>query len=254
MGLHVLILGGTSEARLLAEALSREGRHRVLLSFAGRTQSLVHPDVPHRVGGFGGVSGLTAFLRAGAYDAVIDATHAFAAQISRNAVVAAHAAQVPLLRLIGRAWQREAGDNWIEVDDMDAAARALGERPRRVLLTVGRLELDAFSAAPQHDYLIRAVDAFTPPAALNSARVLSARGPFDVADERELLRAERIELLVSKNAGTASTYAKLAAARELGLPVVMVQRPVLPQAAEVTTRAEALAWLRSLHGASQRGE
>ena len=137
---------------------------------------------------------------------------------------------------------------------MDAAARALGERPRRVLLTVGRLELDAFSVAPQHDYLIRAVDSFTPPAALRSARVLSARGPFDLADERELLRAERIELLVSKNAGTASTYAKLVAARELGLPVVMVQRPVLPQVPEVATRAEALAWLGQLHGASRRGE
>jgi precorrin-6A/cobalt-precorrin-6A reductase len=254
MGLHVLILGGTSEARLLAETLSSERRHRVLLSFAGRTQSLVHPDVPHRVGGFGGVAGLTAFLRVGAYDAVIDATHAFAAQISRNAVAAARAAEVPLLRLTGRAWERVEGDDWIEVDDMNAAARALGARPRRVLLTVGRLELDAFSVAPQHDYLIRAVDAFTPPAALRSARVLSARGPFDVAEERDLLRAERIELLVSKNAGTASTYAKLVAARELRLPVVMVQRPLLPEAPEVATRAEALTWLGALHDASQRGE
>jgi precorrin-6A/cobalt-precorrin-6A reductase len=254
MGLHVLILGGTSAARVLAEALAHDRRHRVLLSFAGRTTSLMRPDLPHRVGGFGGVTGLTAFLRAGAYDAVIDATHAFAAQISRHALEAARAAQVPLLRLTGPAWQRVAGDDWVEVHDMDAAARALGTAPRRVLLTVGRLELDAFVAAPQHDYLIRAVDAFTPPAALGRARLLCARGPFALDDERALLRAERIECLVSKNAGTPSTYAKLVAARELGVAVVMVQRPSLPEATEVTTHADALSWLAGIHGASQRGE
>jgi precorrin-6A/cobalt-precorrin-6A reductase len=254
MALHLLILGGTSEARLLAETLAREAQHRALLSFAGRTESLVHPDVPHRVGGFGGVDGLVRFLREGRYDALIDASHAFAAQISRNAAAAARELGLPLLRLVGAAWERQPGDDWIEVDDMHAAARALGEVPRRVLLTVGRLELAAFTSAPQHHYLIRTVDPIEPPPQLTQARVLCARGPFALDEERALLAAEGIERVVSKNAGTSSTYAKLVAARQLGVPVVMVQRPVLPQVPEVATRAEALAWLGQLHGASRRGE
>jgi precorrin-6A/cobalt-precorrin-6A reductase len=255
MGLHVLILGGTSVARLLAEALCAEGQHRVLLSFAGRTESLVHPDVPHRVGGFGGAAGLADFLRVGQYDALIDATHAFAAQISHNAYAAAQAAQLPLLRVVGPAWQRAAGDVWIDVENMAGAAQALGREPRRVLLTVGRLEVAAFAAAPQHDYLIRAVDAFEPPAALSHARVLAARGPFSLADERALLERERIELVVSKNAGTPSTYAKLEAARALAVPVVMVQRPVLPpDVVQVAEQGDARRWLQQLHLASQRGE
>jgi precorrin-6A/cobalt-precorrin-6A reductase len=254
MGLHVLILGGTSLGRLLAEELYAAGRHRVLLSFAGRTESLVRPDLPHRVGGFGGAAGLASFLREGCYDALIDATHAFAAQISHNAYEAARAVQLPLLRLVGPAWPREHDDRWIDVENMAAAAAALGAAPRRVLLTVGRLEVGAFVAAPQHDYLIRAVDAFELPAALPRARLLCARGPFSLEDERALLERERIELVVSKNAGTASTYAKVEAARALNLPLVMVQRPPLPpEVTQVGERAEAHDWLERLHGASQRG-
>ncbi|HEX6245586.1 MAG TPA: cobalt-precorrin-6A reductase, partial [Polyangiales bacterium] len=245
---------GTSEARLLAETLTRDARHRALLSFAGRTDSLVDPGVPHRVGGFGGKDGLVQFLRAGRYDVLIDATHAFAAQISRNAAAAAEELGLPMLRLVGAPWQRQPGDRWIEVTDMQAAAAALGTQPRRVLLTVGRLELPAFVAAPQHDYLIRTVDPVVPPPQLTRARVLCARGPFALADERALLVTEGIERLVSKNAGTPSTYAKLEAARELGVPVVMVQRPRLPHVPEVATRAEALSWLAQLHGSSRRGE
>lgn len=254
MGLRVLILGGTSEGRLLAEALHGDARFSALLSFAGRTESLQRPAVAHRVGGFGGAAGLAEFLRVGAYAALIDATHAFAARISRNAAEAALLTDLPVLRLVGPAWQREPGDLWLEVADMQAAAHALGPLPQRVLLTVGRLEIDAFCAAPQHDYLIRAVDDFVPPAALTQVRVLSARGPFALEEELSLLEREHIQCVVSKNAGTASTYAKLEAARLLRIPVVMVRRPETPAMPRVATRAAALSWLRQLHEASQRGE
>lgn len=248
----VLILGGTSEARLLAEALLSDPRFQALLSFAGRTESLVRPNVPHRVGGFGGGSGLVAFLRAGEYQALIDATHAFAAQISRNAAYAAQTLGLPFLRLVRAPWQRQGGDLWQEVPDMQAAARALGVPSRRVFLSIGRLEVEAFCSVPQHDYLLRAVEPFVPPAGLPRARVIAARGPFSVADELALLERERVELLVSKNAGTPSTYAKIEAARVRSIPVVMVARPFLPPAAEVATHEAALAWLQALHE-SRRG-
>jgi precorrin-6A/cobalt-precorrin-6A reductase len=253
MSLGVLILGGTSEARLLSEALSRDPRFSALLSFAGRTESLIRPNVPHRVGGFGGGPGLLAFLRAGQYRALIDATHAFAAQISRNACYAAQALELPLLRLVRPPWQRAEGDVWREVPDMQAAARALGVPSRRVFLSIGRLEVDAFCSAPQHDYLLRAVEPFAAPLGLARARVIAARGPFTLGEELALLERERIEVLVSKNAGTPSTYAKLQAARARGVPVVMVQRPALPPAAEVATHEAALAWLCALHDEIRRG-
>jgi precorrin-6A/cobalt-precorrin-6A reductase len=252
MSFGVLILGGTSEARLLAETLSHDPRYRVLLSFAGRTESLVRPALAHRVGGFGGAEGLAAFLRAGDYGALIDATHAFAAQISRNACAAAHALGLPMLRVVRPAWERLAGDFWHEQPDMKAAAGALGIVPRRVFLSIGRLELKPFCAAPEHDYLLRAVEPFTLPAGLPRARLIAARGPFALADELKLLQDERIELLVSKNAGTPSTYAKIEAARALSIPVLMVQRPALPPAREAATQQAAADWLATLH-ASQRG-
>jgi precorrin-6A/cobalt-precorrin-6A reductase len=248
MTFSVLILGGTSEGRQLAEQLAADGRYRTLLSYAGRTESLQRPDTAHRVGGFGGSEGLAAFVRAQGFDALVDTTHPFAARISANAVAAAERAEVPLIRLVRAPWQAVPGDRWAEVESMQAAAEALGSTPRRVFLTVGRLEIAAFARAPQHDYLVRAVDAFD--TGLPRARVLAARGPFALADERQLLERERIELLVSKNAGTRATYPKLEAARALGIGVVMVQQPPLPSAREVGTLGEVVSWL---DGLSARG-
>ena len=242
-----MILGGTLEGRLLGERLGRDARYAILLSFAGRTESLRRPDVPHRVGGFGGVEGLARTLRAQRFDALIDATHPFAARISSNAVQAAALTGTPLVRLARPLWERAAGDHWTEVSDFASAAHALGAAPRRVLLTVGRQEVPAFAAAPQHAYLVRAVDDFTH--GLRRARVLSARGPFALEDELRLLTRERIECIVSKNSGTPATYAKIEAARMLSLPVIMVQRPPVPDAPEVATLDDVCAWLEVLHGA-----
>lgn len=244
-----MILGGTAEGRQLAERLQGDARFRTLLSYAGRTERLQRPATPHRIGGFGGVTGLTAFLRDGRYDALIDATHPFAAQISTHAVHAAELAKVALLRFARPLWRPGAGDRWREVDDMEGAVSALGTAPRRVFLTVGKQEAHLFARAPQHYYLVRSVDPFDP--GLPRAELLQARGPFTLEDELSLLRSRAIELLVSKNAGTEATYAKLAAARALGLPVVMVRPPVLPDATEVTGLDETLAWLVALHDRSR---
>lgn len=250
MALKILVLGGTGEGRLLAEQLARDPRYDSLLSFAGRTSSLVRPTLPHRVGGFGGAEGLADFLRAGAYQALVDVTHPFAARISSNAVAAARAADVPLIRLSRPAWERRPGDDWIEVSSMAEAARALGDPARRVFLSIGKQELAAFAPAPHHHYLVRAIDQI--PLTLPHAKLLSARGPFALHDELQLLQSERIELLVSKNAGTAATYPKIQAARMLRIPVIMVQRPLVPAAHEVQTLDELTQFLEALHTRSKR--
>jgi precorrin-6A/cobalt-precorrin-6A reductase len=199
------------------------------------------------MGGFGGADGLAAFLQREQTHALIDATHPFAARISQNAAQAAARVGVPLLRLIRPAWDERAGDRWIEVASMAQAARALGPLPRRVFLAIGRQEVSVFREAPQHDYLIRAIDGFEP--GLARARVLCARGPFTREAEQALLVREGIEVLVSKNAGARATYAKIEAARALSLPVVMVARPPLCAVEETYSSDAVLAWLAAAHGA-----
>jgi precorrin-6A/cobalt-precorrin-6A reductase len=254
MAFKVLILGGTGEGRWLSERLATDARYQTLLSFAGRTESLARPGLPHRVGGFGGVDGLSTFLREGDFRALVDTTHPYAARISANAVAAAARTHTPLLRLSRPIWRAVAGDRWIEVPHMEAAARATGSEAKRVFLTVGRQETPVFAGAPQHDYLVRAIDDFQH--GLRHAQLILARGPFALADERALLERERVQLLVSKNAGTPATYPKLQAARELQIPVIMVARPTLAEARETDSLDGVLAWLDALHGASPslRGE
>lgn len=223
---RILILGGTTEARQLAGKLA--ARASVTLSLAGRTESPVAQGVPVRSGGFGGADGLADYLRKEPIDLLIDATHPYAAQISANAAQAARVAGVPILALRRPGWEPVEGDRWTEVDRSGDAVQALGPAPRRVFLALGRQEVAAFEAAPQHHYLVRSVDAIEPKLAVPDASYLLARGPFREAEERTLLEEHRIDVVVSKNSGGAATYGKIAAARALGLEVVMIQRPVLP--------------------------
>lgn len=208
--------------------------------------------MPVRIGGFGGVEGLAAWLRAEAVDAMIDATHPFAARMSEHAVRAAAATGTPLLRIERPAWVPVPGDDWRVVAGMGEAAAALGATPRRVLLTVGQQELAPFRAAPWHRYVIRSIDPPAPEALPPNAEVILEAGPFTEAGERALMRARGIGVLVTKNAGGGATGAKLAAARSLGLPVVMVARPVLPAAERVTDAAAAAAWVVSRPGVGSR--
>ncbi|UVK45962.1 cobalt-precorrin-6A reductase [Mesorhizobium sp. AR07] len=234
----ILILGGTTEARQLAGQLA--ARASVVLSLAGRTESPVAQGVPVRTGGFGGADGLAAYLREMRIDLLIDATHPYAAQISANAAQAAHTTGTPILALRRPGWQPVEGDRWTQVDTVGDAAQALGSAPRRVFLALGRQEVTAFEAAPQHHYLIRSVDAVEPKLAVPDASYLLARGPFREAEERALLEKHRIDAVVSKNSGGEATYGKIAAARALGIEVVMVGRPALPDVASAET-VEALA-------------
>lgn len=247
--MQLLILGGSSEASALARALVGDARFAPVLSLAGRTRAPALPPIPLRVGGFGGVAGLVAWLRAHRVAAVVNATHPFAARMSANAVAASAAAQMPLLRILRPEWTAVAGDDWHMVPDMHTAARALGAAPRRVLLTVGRQDLSPFAGQPQHHYVIRSVDAPPTTALPPSATVISARGPFAQADESALLHTHAIDMLVTKNAGGAATRAKLDAARALGLTVVMVSRPPPVSGETVPDVAGALAWLDRVHAA-----
>lgn len=241
--MRILILGGTSEARALAQRLAGDTAFEATLSLAGRTRNPWLPPIPFRIGGFGGVEGLRDYLAAEKIEAVIDATHPFAVQMSENARLACVAARVPLAVLTRPEWQAQEGDRWIVVDDIEAAVSALGEMPQRVLLTHGRLGFAAFARRPQHDYLVRTIDRPDDIELLPQHRLILERGPFDRASELQLLRDERIDVIVSKNSGGAATYPKIEAARELGLAVVMIRRPHSDIVAELFDIEAVMAWL-----------
>jgi precorrin-6A/cobalt-precorrin-6A reductase len=243
--IRILILGGTTQASELARALASRADVSPLLSLAGRTQNPAPAPIPCRIGGFGGAEGLAQFLREEKFDALIDATHPFAAQISANARAASATSGVPLLVFSRPAWTPGEGDEWREVATMAEAVAALDETPRRVFLTQGRLQLAAFAAAPQHFYLVRAIDEPDELRLLPRHKFISARGPFTLDGERELMRAEGIEILVSKNSGGGATAAKLVAARELHIPVILVARPEAEDAAETSRLDDVLAWIKT---------
>jgi precorrin-6A/cobalt-precorrin-6A reductase len=237
---HILILGGTTEARGLAERLAKDPRFHTTLSLAGRTLDPKPQPVPVRIGGFGGADGLAAYLAAEGIDLLIDATHPFANQISLNAAEAAQMTGVGAFRLCRPAWERQAGDAWIGVHSIAEAVAALPQEPKRIFLAIGRQEAGQFSARPEHSYLVRSVDPVIPPLDVPDARYILDCGPFDEASELALLKDERIDLLVAKNSGGSATYGKIAAARSLSLPVVMVERRPAPGMAEAGTVGEAL--------------
>jgi precorrin-6A/cobalt-precorrin-6A reductase len=196
-----------------------------------------------RVGGFGGAEGLAAYLARERIDAMIDATHPFAARISANAVAACRAAQTPLVVFTRPPWTREPGDRWIEVRSMEDAVDALGTKPRTVFLTQGRLQLSAFLRAPQHRYVVRAIDRPAEIDALPDSKLILARGPFSLADEVALMRNERVQALATKNSGGRATYAKIEAARMLGIEVVIVRRPPAPEADTLHDLDAVVSWI-----------
>lgn len=238
---HILLLGGTTEASALATALAARGE-RAVLSYAGRTEAPRAQAIPTRVGGFGGVEGLAEYLRCEGVTHLVDATHPFAARISANAIAAAELAGVPLLALTRSEWVETPGDRWTHVADTEQAVGALGSDPARVFLALGRQTIGDFASAPQHFYLLRFVDAAAPPA-LPRHHLVVDRGPFTLAGELALLREHRIQVVVAKNAGGSGARAKLDAARELGLPVVMIDRPFIPPRPQVDSVAAVLNWL-----------
>lgn len=241
----ILILGGSGEARLLAERLAAHGGLDVTLSLAGRTQSPLPQAGRLRIGGFGGAEGLADFLREHRIAVLVDATHPYAARISANAEAASGLAGVPLVVLERAPWQPVDGDRWIAAQNVAEAAGMLGEAPRTVFLAIGRQELAPFRAHPQHRYVVRSVDPVGADQAIPGAAYLLERGPFDAEAERALLEAHGVDIVVSKNSGGTAAYAKIAAARALGLPVVMIARPRPRPAGAAATVDEAVG--RILH-------
>ncbi|MFC4332740.1 cobalt-precorrin-6A reductase [Streptomyces andamanensis] len=244
--MHVLILGGTAEARRLAELLHGTPGVRTTSSLAGRVAAPRLPPGEVRLGGFGGPGGLTAWLRAHAVGALVDATHPFAGTISRHAARAAADAAVPLLALRRPGWRPGAGDRWHDAASLEEAAALLPALGRRVFLTTGRLGLVAFAHLDDLWFLVRSVDAPEPPHP-QRMDVLLDRGPFTLEGERALLRRHRVDVVVTKDSGGAATAPKLTAAREAGLPVVVVRRPAAPEGVPaVPGPEEAARWIGEL--------
>jgi precorrin-6A/cobalt-precorrin-6A reductase len=250
---RVLILGGTAEARSLAARLAARTDLAVTVSLAGRTASPSEQPVAVRIGGFGGADGLADYLTRERIDALIDATHPYAQTISANAASAARRTKVPLLALRRPPWIAVAGDRWIETTDAADAVRALADRSRRVFVALGRQELRPFEQAPQHYYLVRSIDPVEPPLAVPHAAYVTARGPFDETAERTLLAQHRIEVVIAKNSGGNASYAKIAAARALRLPVILLRRPALPEVPAVHQVEDVLPWLDQLTASMARG-
>lgn len=240
---RVLVLGGTTEARRLAECLAGDRRIRVTTSLAGRVAAPRLPPGDVRVGGFGGPDGLAAWVREHGVDALIDATHPFAATMSRNAAEAAAQAHVPLLALRRPGWVAQDGDRWHSAGSLAEAAELLPALGERVFLTTGRMGLAAFAGLDELWFLVRSVDAPEPPCPART-EVLLDRGPFTLEGERELIRRHRVDVLVTKDSGGDATAPKLTAAREAGIPVVVVRRPPVPGGVPVArTPDEAVRWI-----------
>jgi precorrin-6A/cobalt-precorrin-6A reductase len=250
---HVLILGGTNEARQLAGCLKERSDLKVTLSLAGRTAHPAAQPVPVRVGGFGGADGLANYLASERIDVLIDATHPYADTIAAHAAIAAVRAKIPIVALKRPAWSAGSGDKWIEVEDADNAVTALGALPRRVFLAIGRNEVRVFESAPQHHYLIRSVDPVDPPLKVPNAQYILGRGPFSEADEIALLKEHCVEFVVAKNSGGDAILSKIAAARALGVAVVMLRRPALPDVTTVAKVQDALTWLDHALPSTERG-
>jgi precorrin-6A/cobalt-precorrin-6A reductase len=243
MARRVLLLGGTTEATELAAELAKDGRIELIVSLAGRT---AHPSVRDgqlRAGGFGGAEGLAAYLEKEAIDFLVDGTHPFAAVMPFNAAAACLRVGVPLVKICRPAWGPAEGDRWTSVSDLhEAAATLVACGGRRVFLTTGRKELDPFRGLRGITFFVRSIE---PPdlRGFEAATAVLARGPFDLNAERALLSGHAIDTLVSKNSGGAATAAKLEAARELRIEVVMVRRPAVPEVPLVDNVAEARRWI-----------
>ncbi|MGV7212343.1 cobalt-precorrin-6A reductase [Bradyrhizobium sp. UFLA05-112] len=239
--MRALILGGTSDANALATEIARAGVDAIY-SYGGRTRVPAGQPLPIRTGGFGGVSGLADYIRQEGVTHVIDATHPFAAEMSRNAALACEETQTPLIALERAPWMKAPRDNWIEVEDLAAAVAALPEEAARVFLAIGRQHIAPFGERPQHTYTLRFVDPSEATLPFE-AEIIVSRGPFTFEGEVELLRSRGIAWIVARNSGGEGARAKIDAARALSLPVIMIARPRLPERLRVESVAEVMAWL-----------
>ncbi len=245
---NILLLGGTEEASSLAKRLSQQDNCHVVTSLAGRTVNPRALSGEVRVGGFGGVFGLVSYMKQASIDVIIDATHPFAAQMACNAEIAANLMGVPRLKLLRPEWKQVAGDRWIVLSTLKEAATvvknlAKEQRLSCVFLTTGYQGLEHFKCIERPHFLVRLVDQKSRLAAVPNFTVVNARGPFSVTQELSLYKKYKVQALVSKNSGAKAVYAKIIAARLLQLPVIMVDRPKMPEGNLCKTVDAAIAWL-----------
>ena len=240
--MRVLLLGGTTEASALAQRMAQTAIDAVF-SYAGRTERPIEQPLPTRTGGFGGVQGLADYIAAENITHVVDATHPFAAQISGNAIAACKMTKTPLIALVRAPWVAQPGDTWLDMADTEAAVAALPDAPTRIFLAIGKQTLAAFAAKPQHAYLLRLVDAPDAALPLPNAKVILDRGPFTLSGDLALLHAHAITHVVAKNAGGKGAAAKLQAARELQVPVLMIARPNIADRPIARNVAAVMDWL-----------
>lgn len=238
----VLVLGGTTQATALAQTLS-DGGHDATFSYAGRVAHPKTQPLPTRIGGFGGVEGLVDYLHAHHISHVIDATHPFAAQMSRNAIAACAQADVRLAALTRPEWTDQAGDRWTHVPDMAGAVAALDRVACRVMLAIGKQQIAEFAGLHHHYFLLRMIEKTAAIQLFDNCEVVVAKGPFELEGDLALMRAHDINVLVSKNAGGRAARAKIDAARALGIEVIMIDRPKVPDRTVVGSVDDALNWL-----------
>jgi precorrin-6A/cobalt-precorrin-6A reductase len=241
--LRVLILGGIGDAVELAIKIANIPGIEVITSLAGRTREPANLPGNVRTGGFGGVWGLTNYLREMQIDLLIDATHPFANQISENAAAATQEVGIPRLMVIRPPWEKLEDDDWLEVEDNLAAATALANRAKRVFLTIGRQEIGTFAHLQDIWFLMRMIDPPNTDVIVPPGLILCDRGPFNLENEQEILLKYNIDTIVSKNSGGNATYPKIIAARKLGIKVVMVNRPPVPPGKQVADVDSACKWL-----------
>ncbi|WP_394153222.1 cobalt-precorrin-6A reductase [Loktanella salsilacus] len=237
----LLLLAGSGEARRIAAALAQAGADAVA-SLAGATQRAKPLPLPTRVGGFGGAAGFAAYVKEAGITAVLDATHPFASQITARTAVICAELGLPYLYHLRGPWAAEPGDNWRDIDREEDAA-ALIPQGKTVFLGTGRQTLDRFANLQGRQVICRQIDPPTAPFPFAGGRFLVGRPPFSVAHERQLFRELGIDWIVVKNAGGEASRTKLTAARDLGIPVLMIRRPPPPEGAQITDSVDAaVAW------------
>ena len=249
----VLILGGTTEAAPLARSLASDPSLRVVTSLAGRTRAPAALAGEVRSGGFGGAAGLATYLRDHGVGLLIDATHPFAAVMPHHAAAACERLDVPRLRLLRPAWTAGPGDRWIDAPSLTDAATLLPDQARRVFLATGRQGIEAFANDRARWFLVRLIDRPADPLPLVHHELVLGRGPFEPTQEVALMTRHKIDTVVTKNSGGTATYGKIAAARELGLPVVVVARPPQPAGETLAEVDDACAWVAANLPVSRRG-
>ena len=239
---NLLILGGTSEASSLAHLIFKT-EFNATISYAGRVERIRQQPIQKRIGGFGGVDGLASYIISNGITHLVDATHPFAAQISQNAILACQNTNIPFAALTRPEWQKQETDNWHLVPDIKAAAAALDCNPKRVMLAIGRMHLGNFYKNPQHFYLVRIVDRNKELPAFPNQVIEVSRGPFTTDYDKSLLSKYQIDLIVAKNAGGNAAYAKIDAARQLDIKVIMIERPFIVDRLTFYTPEEVVQWI-----------